>query len=319
MNRVDERGEPPYLRIAGEIRRRISDGELRPGDRVPSARRITQEWGVAIATATKVLATLRQEGLVRAVSGVGTVVADPACHRAPAARRQPRAPEGELSRDRIVHAALGLADAEGLAALSMRRVATELGAATMSLYRHVSGKDELVLLLADTAFGEARLPEHRPAGWRAQLELAARLEWELYQRHPWLAQVISVGKPQLLPNMMLHGEWLVRALTGVGLDAATITYAYITVFNYVRGVAVNLATQTESERDTGMRDAEWMEANGDAVLSAMASAGTVPSLVGLFTRNEVDYNLDGLFEFGLGRLLDGIAALIGTPGPDAAG
>src|SRR5258706_8508085 len=68
----------PYRLIVDEIRARIAAGRLRPGDRVPSARQITQEWGVAIATATKALATLQAEGLVRAVVGVGTVVATPA-------------------------------------------------------------------------------------------------------------------------------------------------------------------------------------------------------------------------------------------------
>ncbi|MGX1606137.1 GntR family transcriptional regulator, partial [Streptomyces celluloflavus] len=72
---MDRPAPPPYRRIVDEIRRRIDAAELAPGDRVPSTRRITQEWGVAMATATKVLTTLRQEGLVRAVPGVGTVVA----------------------------------------------------------------------------------------------------------------------------------------------------------------------------------------------------------------------------------------------------
>ena len=69
--------KPPYLQIVEDIRRRISQGLLSPGDRVPSTREITREWGVAMATATKTLATLRQEGAVQAVPGVGTVVASP--------------------------------------------------------------------------------------------------------------------------------------------------------------------------------------------------------------------------------------------------
>lgn len=77
MTRSAASAEPPYLRIVGEIRRRIAAGELAPGDRVPSTRGITQEFGVAMATATKVLTTLRQEGLVQALAGIGTVVAEP--------------------------------------------------------------------------------------------------------------------------------------------------------------------------------------------------------------------------------------------------
>ncbi|MFC7760771.1 GntR family transcriptional regulator [Catellatospora bangladeshensis] len=83
-------GEAPYRQIVGQIRGRIESGRLRPGDRVPSARQITAEWGVALATATKVLAALRTEGLVTAVRGVGTVVAD----RTPPRPRRPPGASG---------------------------------------------------------------------------------------------------------------------------------------------------------------------------------------------------------------------------------
>jgi DNA-binding transcriptional regulator YhcF (GntR family) len=155
------RPDPLYLRIAGEIRRRIASGDLRAGDRVPSTREITRQWGVAMATATKVLATLRDEGLVRTVAGVGTVV-----ERAP---RQPEAAASEHGprRDRIVHAAVGIADAEGLEAVSMRRLAAQLGVGAMSLYRYVPGKEALVHLMAEAVFRQHPLPEPGPDGWRA--------------------------------------------------------------------------------------------------------------------------------------------------------
>src|SRR5690349_375137 len=131
---------PRYSGIVADLRRRIAAGELRPGDRVPSARQLTRDWGVAIATATRALAVLRDEGLVRAVPGVGTVVATPG-GRPPPGRS---APYGELTADAIIRAGIALADAEGLGALSMRRLATELRVATMALYRHVRSRDELV-------------------------------------------------------------------------------------------------------------------------------------------------------------------------------
>ena len=136
--------QPPYRRIADEIRARIADGELRPGDPVPSARGITREWGVALATATKVLATLNAEGVTRSLPGRGTVVTGPAVPVQPAgaSARAARRNEGDpnLTRERIVAAAIRVADAEGLAQLSMRRIATEVGAAPMSLYRDANGK-----------------------------------------------------------------------------------------------------------------------------------------------------------------------------------
>src|SRR5215469_9530919 len=158
--------QPPYRRIAGEIRARIADGELRPGDPVPSARGITREWGVALATATRVLATLNAEGVTRSLPGRGTVVADPAVPTQPtgaaarAARRNESDPD--LTRERIVAAAIRVADAEGLAQLSMRRIATELGAGPMSLYRHVNGKEELLVSMMDSVLGEDPCRPGRP-------------------------------------------------------------------------------------------------------------------------------------------------------------
>src|SRR5262245_46261529 len=118
-----------YEAIASAIRERIETGALKPGDRVPSTRAITREWRVAIATATRALATLQAEGLVRGVVGVGTVVAErpPATHDRPqgtASRRPGGEAEPELTRERIVRTAIVIADSEGIAALTMRRLAT---------------------------------------------------------------------------------------------------------------------------------------------------------------------------------------------------
>src|SRR6185312_8902235 len=157
--------QPPYRRIADEIRARIADRGLRPGDPVPSARGITREWGVALATATKVLATLKAQGATRALPGRGTVVADLAVPVQPeASPRASRRHEGDpdLTRERIVAAAIRVADAEGLTQLSMRRIATELGTAPMSLYRHVNGKDELLVFMTDSVFGDDPLPSAPP-------------------------------------------------------------------------------------------------------------------------------------------------------------
>src|SRR5260370_24204033 len=98
---------PGYRQIAAELRRRIEAGELAAGARVPSTRAIVDEWGVAMATATKVLTELRHQGLVRAVPGVGTVVeGDRRANRAPPPRRRPSGPEGGLTSDRIVAAGI---------------------------------------------------------------------------------------------------------------------------------------------------------------------------------------------------------------------
>src|SRR5262249_60724053 len=150
----------------------------------------------AIATATRVLATLRQEGLVRAVPGIGRVVTGPGAGPPVRLRavesHKPVAPDRDPSTEVIVATAMGIADSEGLAAVSMRRVASALRIPTMSLYRHVRAKEELVLLMIDAAFGEEPLPDPPPLGWRAQLATAAPPPWGLYKKHPPVPPAVSV-------------------------------------------------------------------------------------------------------------------------------
>lgn len=312
---------PPYAQIAAELRDQIEKGTLAPGDRVPSTREITQRWGVAMATATRALAALRQEGIVRPIPGVGTVVAGrqpadgravalarPATSRGPAAARRPGTSDPRLASGRIVAAAIAVADAEGLAGLSMRRVATELRVATMSLYRHVADKDDLLLKMMDAAFGECRFPPRPPEGWRDQLELAARTLWAMFQRHPWLAPALSVTRPQPIARGLACAEWVLSALDGRGLDPSTMLTIYITLVNYVRGTAVNLELEAEAEAASGLNSEEWLDTQGPAMRS-IVEAGRLPVFERV-TAADYDFNLENLFEFGLQRLLDGLTPLI---------
>ncbi|HZE30299.1 MAG TPA: GntR family transcriptional regulator, partial [Actinoallomurus sp.] len=253
--------------IAAELRRRIETGELAPGDRVPSTREITRRWNVAMATATKVLTQLRHEGLVRAVPGVGTVVSpghgettpprDVTRTGAPPSRRN--VADRTLTLTRIVTTAIAIADAEGLAAVSMRRVAGELGVATMSLYRHVTDKDDLVARMMDASFSEWPFPADPPEGWRERLELAGRMLWAMFRRHPWLAPALSVTRPQPVPSAIPFTEWVLTTLDGRGLDLSTTFTSYITLFNYIRGTAVNIEMEMEAEALTGQNNEEWMD------------------------------------------------------------
>ncbi|WP_158881139.1 GntR family transcriptional regulator [Amycolatopsis anabasis] len=302
--------DPPYRRIVTEIRRRIADGELAPGDRVPSTRQLAKEFEVALATATKALATLRQDGVVRARPRVGTVVAAPTA--APVRRRPAPGPEHELTRERIVRAAVEIADAEGLAALSMRGVAARLGVAAMSPYRYVSGKDELVLLMADTAYGELSYPADAPPGWRARLEIGARTLWGLHRRHPWLAQVSSLTRPLPTPNLMVHAEWALAALDGHDLDVTVQFNLHVLLYSYVQGLAVHLERAAHDEAVTGLSEEQWMDLQAPA-LATLATSGRYPTftrITGEFLRQGYDLHLDELFEFGLTPLLDGIARII---------
>jgi DNA-binding transcriptional regulator YhcF (GntR family) len=297
------KAEAPYRRIVAEIRDRIARGELRPGDPAPSTRRIVQEWGVAMATATKVVAALRDEGLVDTRPGAGSVVRAPEPVRAPGLRRG-AAREQDLNRDRLVRAAVALADAEGLGALSMRRVATDLGVATMSLYRHVAGKDELMLLMVDTVFGEQPFPARPPASWRERLETLARLTWGVFRRHPWAAEAISMTRPQAMPNLLVYAEWSLGALRGLGFDATETMHIHLTLLGHIRGMASTLQSEAQAEQDTGVTHQEWLETDGQGGLDLIFS-GRYPMLAQMI-EEPFDYDLDAVFEYGLQRLLDGV-------------
>jgi DNA-binding transcriptional regulator YhcF (GntR family) len=248
--------DAPYQLIAAEIRRRIEAGELAPGDRVPSTRALVREFGVAMATATKALQVLQHQNLVHARPGVGTVVGSASTKPGPARQAQP---SSELTRDEVVRRAIAIADAEGLPALSMRRIAADLGVSTMALYRYVGGKEALVLRMVDTAIGEFPLPAEPAAEWREAIETTARLQWAAYRRHLWLASAISLSRPQALPNLLPHTDAVLRALGPFRLDGSTALYTAITVFAYVRGVALAMEAEAQAEQDTGMTADEWAD------------------------------------------------------------
>ena len=228
-----------------------------------------------MATATKVLNALRQEGLVVARAGIGTVVAD-ARPVEPAAPR-PRAAAPDIDRERVVRAAIAIADAEGGAALSMRRVATDLGVATMSLYRHVPSKDELVVQMVDTVFGDHPFAEPAPAGWRAALEAAGRRLWTIFRRHPWSAVAMSLTRPQVTPNAIAYAEWVMAALHAAGLDGHRIFQIHLTLFSHVRGLAVSLEPEAVAQQETGITYDEFIDSQ-DAALTALVESGRLPDV-----------------------------------------
>lgn len=315
-------GVAPYLRIADEIAGRIASGALAPGDRVPSTRQITKDWGVAIATASKVIAELRQRGLVDAVAGVGTVVARPA--ETPAARsRRPqsshlgRPSSDQAMRAQIARTAIAIADGEGLAAVSMRRIALELGMPTMSLYRWIPGKDDLTLQMMDMAFSTGPWPDPPPPGWRAQLDYAARRQWAACSAHPWVARLISLTRPQLAPNGMIYTEWVMRTMTAEGLGLNDSLTVGVALAGYVQGIAVNLETEVQALQDSGLSKDEHMDRQAQRV-GEIVSDFDFPMLRELIFHPEIDFSLDDVFELGLTCFLDGVGQMIKARRSNAA-
>ena len=327
-----------YLGIVNDLSDRIHAGDLQPGDRVPSTRQISAQWGVAIATATKALAELQRRGLVRAVAGVGTVVAEPTAvaERTVAAERTAvagattipstsvpdataattgrsprpvRTPAGRRDggdmRDRIVATAVRLADAEGIAAVSMRRIGAELGVPTMSLYRWVPSKDDLTTHMLDATLGQIDWPEPPPKGWRAQLEFVARAQWDITREHAWLAQLLSMTRPQLAPNAMMHTEWSMRALSGLGLSGGEALRISLTLVSFGIGTALAFDNELQAQRETGLTSEEWMNRQ-EAPAMAIFATGRYPFLAHFAEHEDFDAELDVLFETGLGVILDGV-------------
>ncbi|MFF6876844.1 MULTISPECIES: TetR/AcrR family transcriptional regulator C-terminal domain-containing protein [unclassified Streptomyces] len=222
-------------------------------------------------------------------------------------RRPSRGPKPALTLDRIVEAAVRLADAEGLEGLSMRRVAAELGTGTMSLYRYVPGKGELLDLMLD----RVQRPSENPAdlgdgGWRAALEALARATLALYRRHPWLLQV-NQSRPILGPSALDGMERVLTLIRPMGLSDPELVSAIILTDGYVAGAARSQLYEREAERRTGLTDAEFWQAQVPMLEKAMAS-GRYPVMASL---SEDAFGTDfDHFEFGLQRILDGLEVLV---------
>ena len=299
--------DPPYRRIVAAIRAQIAAGELRAGERMPSIRQLARQWNVAIATATKAMATLRDEGLVETRVGSGTVVSARASQHASPSPRPSTVTTPLLGREQVVRTAIAIADTEGLDALSMRRLANELGVGPMSLYRHVANKDDLVMLMADAVFGEQHPPDPGPDGWRTKLELVSRLQWDLCRRHLWLPKAISFTRPLLAPNAMTHTEWTLRALDGLGLPPATRTREAITLPALVMTIALSMAAEADADQDSGMTFDQWWRSKEDQT-TELFNSGRFPLLATIPQQIITDH--DGLFEYSLARHLDGLAVLV---------
>jgi DNA-binding transcriptional regulator YhcF (GntR family) len=305
---------PSYLVIAAALRSQIASGELAPGALVPSTRALARQWNVALATAVHALRTLANEGLVQGVPRFGTVVAKArgrAGRMSKEPKEEPAGARAELSRGRIVATALKIADNEGINALSLRGVASKLDVPVMSLYGHVKSKEELVRALTDSALGEAELPDVAPAGWRQQLELAARAMWQAFRQHPWLARSMSLSRPEPIANAIAYAEWMLRALDDFGLDAPTRMRLHITLFGFVQGIGVNLETEADARGTTGLTEDDWMQTRL-ADFDEIARSGKFPAFAA--TLGELaegfDLDFDQIFELGLSALLDGFARIL---------
>lgn len=231
--------------------------------------------------------------------------------QAAATRATRRGPRQRLSIDAVVDAAVELADREGLQALTMRRLAQHLELSAMAVYTYVPGRAELLVLMTDQAVGQVELPEH-PADLRERLARIARLQFEEYQRHPWLLEVTGV-RPWLGPHMADRYEWQLSAVEGLGLEDLEMDQSITLLVGFAAGVARSLHESRRTVQESGLTDAEWWEVNGPALGEVMAGrdyplAGRVGSAAGEAYQAASDQHRE--FAFGLERILDGLVGFI---------
>ncbi|GAB3699935.1 TetR/AcrR family transcriptional regulator [Nocardiopsis oceani] len=218
-----------------------------------------------------------------------------------------RGPRPKLSQDRIVGAAVALADAEGIEAVSMQRVASELGYTKMSLYRYVSRRDELLALMTDAAHGPAPGVGGPELGWRERLRAWGRALWPVLREHPWLLRT-AVGVRVMGPNELAWTESALRALSGSGLGGAERLDAVALVAGHVRGIA-----QQALPTEPGPQGPQEGEGAEEAILRAMAPVlaqhgERYPETAAAFSGGE---GRDSALEFGLECILDGLERRIG--------
>jgi AcrR family transcriptional regulator len=224
--------------------------------------------------------------------------------RPPAAK----GPKPGLTLDRIVAAAVAVADAEGLDAVSMNRVAKELRTGAMSLYRYVESKQELLALMIDAAIGEVP-PTPAAGGWRARLERWARATMEAMWRHPWAVDAPIAGPP-LAPHAVAWFEDALAALDGTGLEPAEKPSVVLMLSGYVTNhvrVMRQVAQSFLADGDAAMR--------GYAdTLRALTDAERFPALHAVLAARVFDRAdpPEQEFAFGLERILDGVEALISS-------
>jgi AcrR family transcriptional regulator len=208
-----------------------------------------------------------------------------------------------------VAAAVDLADRSGLEAVTMRRVATDLGVATMSLYQHFPGKGALVVAMTDTVVGKQQPAPEVSGGWRARLEAEARAEWRLYRRHPWVLEVLATTRPPVGPNTLACIDRALTAAAATGLPAHTAMRIYLVVSGLVQGLALLPAAERVAADRTGQSVHQWWRQQAEA-LGDVIAGGDYPFLAGYLDRAEATglTDFDALFDFGLTTLLDGLAA-----------
>jgi len=222
----------------------------------------------------------------------------------------PRGARTTLSHERIAEAAIALADAEGLDAVSMRKLAESLGVATMALYRYVNSKDELLELMTDAVAAATELVAD-PHDWRAVFREAARRRRDTALAHPWLLAAQAQVPTSLTPNRNLALERMLAALEPLPLTGDQKMQLVRALDSYARGAVEGEVNQRM------MLERRGYGADGDVRLLLRSNmqwllrSGRYPLFAKVVMEGLAPVDAAGEFELGLEAMLDGLAARFG--------
>jgi AcrR family transcriptional regulator len=221
-------------------------------------------------------------------------------------RTRAAAPAREtLTREQIVQAAMETLDAEGLAGLSMRKLAAKLGSGATSLYWHVPTKDDLIDLLIDETYGEVDVPDPELAGWRAGALLFAHSLRATILRHPWLPEVIYT-RPSIGPNAMTMGSRGLVLFGAAGFGDNDVDFAMSTVMSYVLGSSNAEVAIRTTIKNSGRPMEQWV---GEVMAQARQATADQPAMqesLDRRARRDVNQMHNEAFAFGLDTILDGL-------------
>ncbi|HEY0000697.1 MAG TPA: TetR/AcrR family transcriptional regulator, partial [Actinoplanes sp.] len=225
--------------------------------------------------------------------------------------RRPAGRPARLSVDLVVSTGIRVADAEGLEAASMARIAAELSVATMTLYTYVPSRPELIDLMVDEVLGERDLAA--PTGFRNKIERYAEQTFAMYRAHPWLAQVSQL-RPPIGPGMLAEREFVLAAVAGLGLPTRLVDPAALSISGWVTAAARQEAEDVLLRRATGIGTDDWWRQRGELWENWFDEAAH-PTMTALWNTGGFERTADeqsqSAYAFGLALLLDGINKLAG--------
>lgn len=232
--------------------------------------------------------------------------------RGPGQGARARGPKQRTTVDAVIAAAVRIADADGLEALTMRAVAVELGVTPMATYTYVPGKAELLDLMLDTVYWEMPRRDFGEKSWREKVSMIAEDNLAMFDGHPWIAY-LPTTRPPLGPGMIAKYDHELSAFDGMGLSDLDMDSALTYVLGFVNSVARIAIDSRRAAADSGQSDGQWWERVGP-LLERAFDGGRYPlaSRVGTVAGQTFDaaYSATHAYEFGLARVLDGLAVLI---------